>query len=92
MVSGYIRYWTSAVRNILAMEQFSRTTNWTWDSRCGGTLKALWLWLNMLGMSTVADRISGITIILLSCHCCLISNARTDICVVFLYLWFVDLG
>jgi len=40
-VSGCIRYWTSAVRNILAMEQFSRTTLWTWDSRCGGTMRAL---------------------------------------------------
>ena len=72
------------------MEQFSRTTFWTWDSRCDGTLWPLWLWLCMLGMVTVADRTSGITKILFSCHCCLISNARTDICVAFLCLWFVD--
>jgi len=39
-------------RCLLAMDQVvSTTTCWTWDSRLGGKLRVVKLWLDMLGMT-----------------------------------------
>jgi hypothetical protein len=56
---------------------FRVTTFWTSDSRRGGKLRVVTLWLSMLGMAPVADTATGMTTCLFSCHCCLISNANS---------------
>jgi len=35
---------------------FSTATFWTWDSRFGGKLKVMRLWLSLSGMTPIADK------------------------------------
>ena len=56
---------------------FCVTTFWTWDSRHGGKLVVVRLWLSMLCMTGVAAKTNGVTVILFGCHCCLLSNANS---------------
>ena len=68
--------WTS-LRNFLTIEQmFSTTTFSTWDSR-RVVQRLVRLRLSVLAMTLIADKSSRITIMLFSCHCCLISNANS---------------
>ena len=77
-ISRYIRQWTWLLRNFLMMEQkFSVTNFWTWDSRRGGKLRFLRLWLSMLGVNPVAKETNWIDVMLFSCLCCLISCATS---------------
>ena len=49
--------WTSSLGNVCTMAQvFSVTTCWAWDSRHGGKLRLVRLWLSILGMHPVADK------------------------------------
>ena len=65
----------SGLRNFLTVKQaFSVITLWTWDNKHGIKVGAVRFWLSMLGMTPITDTISGITVILFICHCCLISN------------------
>jgi hypothetical protein len=44
---------------------FSTAATWTGDSRRDGQLRVVRLWLSMLGMTRVADKSNGITLLLL---------------------------
>ena len=64
------------------------TTYWTWDSRRASKLRAAGLWLSTYGMTPAADRTSGKTAILFSCHTCLISCAKSWYLVYYYYYYF----
>jgi hypothetical protein len=60
------------------MEQvFNMTTSWTWDIRHGGKLRLVRLGLSVLRMMPIADKTTGITVIMFSFDCCPISNASS---------------
>ena len=63
-------------KNQVTIDYVSNPVHDTAIRKTDGKLRAVRLWLGMLGMTPVTEKIIGITILFLSCHCCLISNAK----------------
>jgi len=65
---------TASVSKFLTLEQVFSAT---WDSRHGGTLRVVGLWLGMLWTTAVGDNTNGVTMIWSGCHHFLMSKATS---------------